>query len=166
MSEEWRPAPRLEGYEVSSLGRMRSWRNRRGWPLDEPVLVGHVNGQGYEVHRPTRRGAEVKIHRLVCEAFNGPAPFPSALVRHLDDVRTNNVPSNLAWGTHADNVQDRTRNGKSRSSRNSRFTDDQVRAIRMYAARGYSGSAIAGLYGVTPGAIYAILKGRSYRWVL
>tara|TARA_B100000408_G_scaffold100189_1_gene77469 strand:- start:592 stop:819 length:228 start_codon:yes stop_codon:yes gene_type:complete len=52
-----------------------------------------------------------KIHRLVCAAFNGPAPAGATLVRHLDGVVTNNVPSNLAWGTTSDNLLDAVRHG-------------------------------------------------------
>lgn len=51
------------------------------------------------------------VHRIVCEAFNGPAPVGCNTVRHLDDVKHNNVPDNLAWGTQADNMADAVRNG-------------------------------------------------------
>lgn len=43
------------------------------------------------------------VSRLVCAAFHG-APLPGAITMHLDDNPTRNVPSNLKWGTHAENL--------------------------------------------------------------
>ena len=50
------------------------------------------------------KGKNYKVHRLVCEAFNGPPPFDKAIVMHLNDDATNNRPENLAWGTHKENL--------------------------------------------------------------
>ncbi len=44
------------------------------------------------------------VHRLVCEAFHGPAPFPGAIVMHLDEDGLNNRADNLAWGTQKQNL--------------------------------------------------------------
>ena len=46
----------------------------------------------------------IKVHRLVCEAFHGPAPFTKAVVIHLDENGTNNWASNLRWGTQKENL--------------------------------------------------------------
>ena len=45
-----------------------------------------------------------KVHQLVCEAFHGPKPFPSAVVIHLDEDAHNNRPENLKWGTQKENM--------------------------------------------------------------
>jgi hypothetical protein len=163
--EEWRPAPGLEGYEVSSQGRMRSWRNRRGWPLDEPVLVGYVNSRGYMVHQPSRRGREFKIHRLVCEAFNGPPPTDRTVCRHLNDVKLDNRPENLAWGTHADNAKDRSRNGRTGPRPGPRkLTPAQVAEIRgAWAVGGTTKVALGRKYGVTDATIGHIVRGVTWR---
>ena len=50
------------------------------------------------------RGKNYKIHRLVCEAFHGPAPKDKPIVLHLDEDGTNNDPSNLTWGTQKENL--------------------------------------------------------------
>lgn len=50
------------------------------------------------------RGRNYKIHRLVCEAFHGSAPFDRAIVLHLDENAMNNAPSNLRWGTQKENL--------------------------------------------------------------
>jgi HNH endonuclease/NUMOD4 motif len=106
--EEWRPIPGFADYSVSNLGRVRS--TRRG---EEQILTGGYTGAGYrkvamtgdDGHRYGR-----KVHHLVAEAFLGPRP-PGAHVRHLDDVKTNNAASNLAYGSKSDNTLDAVRNG-------------------------------------------------------
>lgn len=50
------------------------------------------------------RGKTYKVHRLVCEAFHGPAPFEGAVVMHLDEDARNNRPENLAWGSQRENL--------------------------------------------------------------
>lgn len=57
-------------------------------------------------YRPTihYKGKNYRVSRLVCEAFHGPAPFPRAVVMHLDDDQTNNTPGNLKWATQKENL--------------------------------------------------------------
>jgi hypothetical protein len=50
------------------------------------------------------RGKNYKIHRLICEAFHGPASVDFPLVIHLDEDGTNNMPENLKWGTQKENL--------------------------------------------------------------
>lgn len=63
--------------------------------------LGHLRG--------TKGGwyANFYVHQVICMAFHGSPPFDGAIVRHLDDDPTNNVASNLAWGSHQDNMDDR-----------------------------------------------------------
>lgn len=51
------------------------------------------------------RGKNYKVANLVCEAFHGPKPFPSAVCMHLNEDSRVNTPENLAWGTQAQNLQ-------------------------------------------------------------
>lgn len=52
----------------------------------------------------TKRWGTLKIHQIICEAFHGKKPFPSAVVLHLDEDGTNNAAQNLAWGTQKENL--------------------------------------------------------------
>jgi hypothetical protein len=45
-----------------------------------------------------------KVHRLVCEAFHGPPPFPGAVVLHVNENSHDNCPGNLKWGTQTENL--------------------------------------------------------------
>lgn len=102
-AEEWRPISGLPGYEVSSLGRVRSWRTHRGIPGPR-VLKASAGSKEYLTVRLA--GATQKVHRLVAEAFLG--PLPSGLqTRHLDGNNQNNRAANLAYGTQLENMADR-----------------------------------------------------------
>jgi hypothetical protein len=50
------------------------------------------------------RGKNYKVHRLVCEAFHGKAPFDGAVVIHLNENALDNRPINLKWGTQKENL--------------------------------------------------------------
>lgn len=84
-------------------------RSRGDWR----PLKAHGNDNGYpcvtvmDGARKTTRA----VHSLVCKAFYGEAPFSGAQVRHLDGDPRNSEPSNLAWGTQAENWRDRQCHG-------------------------------------------------------
>lgn len=46
--EEWRKIPSLEGYYASSLGRIKSTRQRRFQNIGEHILVQHTCDEGYK----------------------------------------------------------------------------------------------------------------------
>lgn len=111
-AERWLPVT-LEGYgdyEVSDLGRMRSWKKLRG--RRGRVLIPQTNPKGYETVRLTCGGKVVAfaVHRLVMLAFVGPRP-PEMQIRHLDGMKANNALSNLTYGTAAENTHDKAVHG-------------------------------------------------------
>lgn len=117
--EEWRPVVGYEGlYEVSSIGRVRSHERTvfftdmrvRTWPATirkTPLSHGYpsVNLTDNDGNHRTR-----PVHRLVAEAFIGPI-LEGMVVRHLNDVPTDNRLENLAIGTQSENILDCVRNG-------------------------------------------------------
>lgn len=88
-AEEWLPVAWPDGYEVSNLGRVRNART--GLVLS---LLRH--NDGYLNVKLGRKRREY-VHRLVCEAFNGPPPRRYYHADHRDFDRTNNTPGNLRW---------------------------------------------------------------------
>lgn len=115
MIEHWKPVPSKPGLMASSLGRVKL-----------PDGVAPTPNGGTRVYQPkptfgtktkasktakheymglaNRKLGNMKIHRLVCEAFHGPAPFKRAVVLHLDENALNNKPENLRWGTQKENL--------------------------------------------------------------
>ena len=118
-NEIWKSVPGYEGYySVSSLGRVRS-EERVITRVDgfEALVRGRiltptpVSG-GYLIvvlHRGGK-GKNRSIHRLVAEAFIGPASS-ELFVRHKDGTRDNNRLDNLEYGTHSDNMLDSVKHG-------------------------------------------------------
>lgn len=104
-------------------------------------------------------------HRVIYAAFHGSIP-PGLVVRHMDDDETNNRLSNLALGTHADNVADAVRAGTHRSLHQSgelgggaKLTSRQVSEIReRYSRGGVSTKALGEEYGVAAASVCRIMK--------
>lgn len=90
------PIPGYDGYEADSEGHI--WSTASNWRgYGRRQLKETVNQDGYFHVRLYRDGNRVckVVHVLVCLAFHGPKPSGYE-VRHLDDIKTNNIPSNLA----------------------------------------------------------------------
>jgi hypothetical protein len=103
ISEEWRDIPGIEGYEVSSLGRVRT---------KPKILKPYLNpSNGYLTIRLGRRQFNGPIHRLVCLAFHGPPPQERMDVAHGDGRKLNNRAENLRWATRAENFKDAVAHG-------------------------------------------------------
>src|SRR5690348_4369480 len=108
MNEQWREVPDFPDYEVSDQGRVRSYRRSQNPRLLRPGK----NSDGY----PTivlSNGSRTTfgVHVLVLLAFVGPRP-EGMLTRHLDGDNTNNVLTNLAYGTPHENNEDTIRHGR------------------------------------------------------
>lgn len=115
MDEEvWRSVPSLPGVMASSHGRVlfpsRVARMPNGGEREyktKPVIgsIRRAKKGAKHVYRGTwsREYGNVKMHRLVCEAFHGPCPSGMETL-HLDDDGLNNRPENLCWGTRKDNL--------------------------------------------------------------
>ena len=118
-SELWLPVPGFADYEVSSFGRVRSWKTTGyGTALrrDPRELRLHpVTRGGYlycKLSRPdTKKKVHCLVHRLVLEAFVGPCPDGMQCRHFPDRTTTNNRLSNLSWGTPIENSHDRVAHG-------------------------------------------------------
>jgi hypothetical protein len=97
-------------YEVSDMGRVRSWwRWGQRSRADEPRLLSlRVSANRYSIVRLTNamgQRTECLVHRLVLEAFVGPPPDEDIQGHHRDGRRTNNRLSNLEWLTPSENAR-------------------------------------------------------------
>jgi hypothetical protein len=109
LPEVWKPVPSVPGLSASSWGRIKID------PYDQKMPRGGVkrvegiprygsweeDGKRFNVMFKRKT---YKVHVLVCEAFNGPKPFPKAVVMHDDEDGSNNGPDNLKWGTQKENL--------------------------------------------------------------
>lgn len=115
--EEWKAVPGFCGrYEVSNLGRVRSYSNgRHGNRAESVVMVPKNRPGGYsQVHlyKPKGGGKQhtVMIHRLVADLFVS-NPDGKTVVNHKDGNKTNNAADNLEWVTSSENTFHAVRSG-------------------------------------------------------
>lgn len=169
--EEWRAVVGATGYEVSDHGRVRSLprvtcdgKRLRG-QMRKAML--HWSGHVYVAIWINGKGRNRYIHGLVLEAFVGPCP-PGEECRHLNGVANDNTLKNLAWGTHSENMRDRTPHGTdNRGSRQgrSRLTNFQVQAMRALLMLGAKGRTLARIFGVHEVTVSNIKRGATWWWL-
>lgn len=175
--EHWKPVLGFEGfYEVSSHGRVRSLprirkaRRRNGTEftmrMDGRLLILCLNKDGYLQGNMCVEGnrKNFEVHRLVCEAFHGPAPegYEAA---HNDGVRTNCHEDNLRWATPADNTADKNGHGtmlRAEAHPMAKLDEGKVRFIRSSTQ---GPTALGRKYGVHPSVIKGIRSGKIWKSV-
>lgn len=163
MIEEWRTVECCPAYEVSSLGRVR-----RSLP-GKRTRVGHIlSTTGHNVRylgvtlvfNGVRLSAQ--IHRLVCEAFHGPAPSAEHQSAHENGRNHDNRSNNLSWKLPVANAADRIRHGTQTCGEATHFaklTEQQVLEIRSRHNGRRSGYAdTAADYGVDKTLIGLIIR--------
>lgn len=181
MKESWRPVVGYEGlYEVSSMGRVRGLDRRI--PHCEPrhdrkwtgrIIKPIVGSGGYACVTLYNRGRQTQllVHRIVLEAFVGPAPARCQARHWPDRSRTNNRIDNLLWGSAADNAMDRDNHGTTPRGEMiglSKLTSRDVIAIRnRYRKRtkGRTLTDLACMYGVSIGTIHKIIIRKTWAHV-
>lgn len=97
--EIWKDVVEVEGYQVSSIGRVRNKYNGR-------ILHPQNNGVGYRRIGlgPANNNRKFYVHRLMASAFLGQMP-KGYEVNHIDGNRSNNVLENLEWVTSSENTK-------------------------------------------------------------
>lgn len=109
----WKDIPGYEGYyQVSNTGEVRSldrvvYKSDGVFQKRYGRLLPHKeNKDGYRIVRLSKDGVrkQFNVHSLVAKTFVS-GYFEGAEVNHKDCGRTNNVPENLEWVTHFDNIQ-------------------------------------------------------------
>lgn len=100
-----KPVAGFDGrYYVTRDGRVISYVGTNTKP-------GHVLGRGGRnkycrvMLRQNGRTIPTSVHRIVCEAFNGPPPSPNHVVNHKNGIKSDNRAENLEWVTQRENVR-------------------------------------------------------------
>jgi hypothetical protein len=166
--EKWERVDGWPLYDVSSMGRVRSWNSGRGGRRASPrIMRSRWDGKGYARVFLCQSGAKRErfIHQLVMEHHRKPRPTPSHEGRHLNGVRSDNRIENLEWSTHAVNMRDQYAHGtRARGDTHGmvKLSVSDVHAIR--ASRGRLAEA-AERYGVSRSTICNIRLGQSWAHV-
>jgi hypothetical protein len=179
--EVWKAIPDFPGYEVSSLGRIRTFWKRVGRGkgngrgaisiiADFPQRIMKTNPDKYDgylnvVLRQGDKGITKTVHRLVLETFVGPCP-EGYEARHLDNTPGNPDLTNLCWGTKSENHMDRIGNGTymiGEKNPCAKLTNKQVVKIKRRLSEGESQSSLAKEQGVTRQVIWEIDHNKKWR---
>jgi hypothetical protein len=120
VDEIWKPIDGYDGYEISNLGRVKSYKVDK---INGRILKPTKSTKGYlqlDISldgRKRQHRVHLAVHRLVAMAF---IPNPNNLpqVNHKDENKENNCVENLEWcnnyynchyGNHIENVANATR---------------------------------------------------------
>lgn len=161
--ESWRPVVGFPGYEVSDLGRVRSyWRPNGVGPYvigDTPKILKPARHKyGYERYVFGGR-KDMYAHVMVLEAFVGPRP-EGLVACHGPAGSACHALHNLSWGTQAKNCgEDRRRDGTEITGEKhvkAIFTEADILEIRRLRRAGMKQKEIANRYGTRQGHISLI----------
>ncbi len=159
---EFRIIPQNRSFEISEDGSVVR-RRLAGWGTSiGKVLSLRYNDGVYVRVKLSKR--VYQVHRLVCSAFNGPAPADKPIARHLDDMPRNNHWTNLEWGTNQDNSDDAVRNGRTHRGEDhfkAKLTWALVEEIRSLKGT-ESERKLAVRFGVSRPTINAVLTRRTW----
>jgi len=178
--ELWIAIPDLDGYEASSLGRIRSIDR----VLDIPGRWGRMkrfhHGKVLRLKRKKSRGELTylcfyadggtyhQVNRAVCRAFHGLPPSEIHEAAHLDGMTENNRPENLAWKTPADNAKDKVKYGTApigAKNTQAKLNDSLVVDIIKRYAAGETSKALADEHVVSTSNILMVIRGAAWSHV-
>jgi hypothetical protein len=179
MSEQWRSMDWIGGlYEISSLGTVRSkdmiqvGKGRAfSFSRKGKIIAVQIHKSGYrQVTLRTADGPRktFKLHRLVCEAFNGAPPSENHQAAHCDGDLSNNTANNLVWKTPRENCLDRVVHGTQACGERmgtAKLTEDSVRAIRAEYGPKMGFRRLASRYGVDRDTIRSVVLRHTWRHV-
>jgi hypothetical protein len=179
MNVEYRELDEYPGYMFGSDGSVWS-RQRRGpnprkllgtkWRKMKLTFSGaRPNNRYFNLSLRRADGTVVNrlVHVLILEAFVGPRP-EGMVGRHFPDPDTRNCAiTNLRWGTHQQNCDDRERAGntlRGSANKNSKLTEDVVHEIRAATGRGCV-AAMCRKHGISRTTVHYIRSRRTWTHV-
>lgn len=138
VTEEIKRVRGWPGYTISNKGKLY----KDGIRVKTFRHKNYERCKIYKIEGDIKIRKNVKIHRLVAEAFL-PNPNNLPIVMHLDDDTYHNKSTNLKWGTQKENVHDAISKGRLKldgknnpsyglvgeKNPNSKLTDKQVTKI-------------------------------------
>ena len=161
--EEWKSIPCLDGYQVSTFGRVKSFKMGK-----VKILKPMVNRQGYlQFHLSKSSKAKwFRVNRLVAICFI-PNPLGLPQVDHINGVKFNNHVSNLRWVTNSENRKQAFTTGLQKAQRgeeryNAKLTNEQAKFICDNHDK-FTRAQLAKMFGVSCQLISAIQLGKKYK---
>lgn len=163
MNEVWQPVVGYEGlYEVSDQGRVRS--------LKSGLFLKPFFNRGYfkvNLHKDSVQKLW-QVHQLVAYSFLGDPPAGLIVLHGPAGCRCNSL-TNLSYGTHKQNSQDRLRDGTlpfGTDVHTCKLSEEQVLDIfHAKLSRSFSRKALAAKHNISEACVKAIRSGRNWGWL-
>lgn len=147
-------------YKVSNEGEIFNVKKGRLVPQFNMCKKSPHNGSDYQC--AYLAGKNMRVHRLVCETFHGPAPAGKDVVLHLDEYKDNNNKTNLKWGTLSENSSGYF---ESRNYKKPAHSEKKISRVKTLLNKGYTNDRVARLTKVGDSQVSLIKLGRSRRTV-
>lgn len=161
----WRVIPSLEGrYEASDHGDIRHVTNHKPRRARRN-RYGYLQ-MNFSLNDGTGKTKTILVHKLIAETFiENPNNLP--YINHIDGDKTNNHVDNLEWCTASENSRHAYDTGLAANKKGSqsplaKFTNEQVKEIRILCSKGASETSLAILLGVAQSTIGKIVRGEHY----
>jgi len=167
--EIWKPIKDFPDYEVSNLGRIKSYKRVAPWK-DPLISDGSISKEGY--YRVTlfrqSKPSHFLVHRLVLETFVGPCPL-GCQTNHKNGIKIDNRLKNLEWVTFGDNIEHAYRIGLKTNrgimNSNAKLRNEDVLEIRRLAKKGIKKTIIAEMFKISSENVYTIAYQLSWRHI-
>jgi len=155
--EKWKRIEGLPDYEISSHGRVMSYKRGSGFLLKQTLSKrGYVRIS----FRHNDIQKKIHIHQLVIKHFGPPQP-PNTTCDHLNRIKTDNRIENLRWATKEEQTENSV-HAKQIGETNgcSKLTESQVIEIKLRMKEKVNYSSLAREYNVSPTTIFYIRTGK------
>lgn len=168
--EIWKKAIGYSSYEVSNLGRIKTfnWKNTGREAIMKPAL----DGSGYlrtVMKDDNGESKTIKVHRVILNTFNFNDNYKNLEVNHKDGNKSNNNIDNLEWVTRQQNIQHCIDNNlqyvlKGEEIGNSILKEKDVIYIRQnFKPRKVTRKYLANKFNVTEATIKDVLSYRTWK---
>lgn len=163
-----RHVPGFPGYAVSDDGQVFSCRHFQPptWRRIKPLYYPRSKAYLYVWLHIKDKRKRFAIHQLVLLAFIGACPNGLQCCHNNGNPHDNKL-SNLRYDTAKSNMKDRAIHGYvGEKVATSKLTEAQVKEIRKLFSLGYTRSAIAAQFNITPTNVSNVVKRRWWKHVL
>ncbi len=166
MEEIWKDLIESTDYQISNLGRVRSFKKYK--KVNLRIITSVPDKDNYlvfTIHRGSKGRLRRLVHKEVLKSFVGPAP-DGMWALHRDGNNQNNNLENLYWGTPTSNCNDRKKHGKQfygSNTPNAVFSEQDIKNIMKLRREGQSIRSISKLYGRAYSILHRICTGQRYK---
>jgi hypothetical protein len=160
--EIWKDIKEFGGYQISNLGRVRTFWNNARKLTDKPKIRKDNWKDGYNqmVFKKDGKAYARYVHRLQAEAFiDNPNNLPT--VDHIDRNSKNNIVSNLRWASYKIQVENSNVPFGERTG-SSKLKDFDIPEIKRLVASGMKKKDVAKKYNVGTTTINKVVNGNNW----